>query len=501
MCIGGISEPVSRAIAPRLAERGVGGVRFRRGGEIDHQLRDRQFALGRAEPVVGVPGGERLHQRLRVGEADILDRGAGQPAQDVDRVLAAGQHARQPIERRIGIRAAQRFVQRADQVVVALLRLVVERRAALHERGQLLRPERRRRRGRRSISSTRLSRKRPSPSAIARNAARPSSVSGSAWPRCASARASRVSSVAVVEPAQHEHLGARQQRADQLEGRVLGRRADEDHRAVLDIGQKRILLGAVEAVDLVDEEQRALAHLAALLAPPRTPCADRRRRKTPPTAARRRGRCRAPAGARSSSCRSPAAPTGSSRRAAGSPPCGRSAPRARADGPGRRCRRGSAAAAGRPAGAAPGFRTAVLIWRMARRDMTGRSRSTRNASPARRPRRLCGNRSSACAEGIFRHDHMQYACARKDIVEVGRSAASTSDARAEPASEVTPCPSPAMPHGTMPAIVRRVGIDVERDAVIGDPAAHPHADRGDLVVLARRLRRPTRRPGRRAARP
>ena len=70
--------------------------------------------------------------------------------------------------------------------------------------------------------------------------------------------------VVVIEPAQHEDLGARQQRADQLEGRVLGRRADEDHRAVLDNGQKGVLLGAVEAVDLVDEEQRALAHLAAL---------------------------------------------------------------------------------------------------------------------------------------------------------------------------------------------------------------------------------------------
>ena len=80
MCIGGINEPVSRAM-PCLAERGVGGVRFGRGREIDHELRDRQFAFGRAEPVVGVPGGERLNYRLRLGEADILDRGAGQPAQ------------------------------------------------------------------------------------------------------------------------------------------------------------------------------------------------------------------------------------------------------------------------------------------------------------------------------------------------------------------------------------------------------------------------------------
>ncbi len=34
---------------------------------------------------------------------------------------------------------------------------------------------------------------------------------------------------------------------------------------VLDIGQKRVLLRAVEAVDLIDEEQRALAHFASFL--------------------------------------------------------------------------------------------------------------------------------------------------------------------------------------------------------------------------------------------
>ncbi len=69
----------------------------------------------------------------------------------------------------------------------------------------------------------------------------------------------------VVEPAQHKHLRARQQRTDQLEGRVFGRCADQDHRAVFDIGQESVLLGAVEAVDLVDEQQRAVPHLAPLL--------------------------------------------------------------------------------------------------------------------------------------------------------------------------------------------------------------------------------------------
>ena len=55
-----------------------------------------------------------------------------------------------------------------------------------------------------------------------------------------------------VEAVEHHDVAARQERAD------------EDDRAVLDIGQERILLGAVEAVDFVDEEQRALTDLPAL---------------------------------------------------------------------------------------------------------------------------------------------------------------------------------------------------------------------------------------------
>ncbi len=68
----------------------------------------------------------------------------------------------------------------------------------------------------------------------------------------------------VVEPAQHQNLRARQQRAVQFEGRILRRGADQDHRAVLHHRKETVLLAAVEAVDFVDEQQRALPDLAAL---------------------------------------------------------------------------------------------------------------------------------------------------------------------------------------------------------------------------------------------
>ncbi len=60
--------------------------------------------------------------------------------------------------------------------------------------------------------------------------------------------------VVLLEPAQNVDAAAREQRGVHLEGRILGRGADEDDRALLDVGEKRILLGAVEPMDLVDEE-------------------------------------------------------------------------------------------------------------------------------------------------------------------------------------------------------------------------------------------------------
>ena len=68
----------------------------------------------------------------------------------------------------------------------------------------------------------------------------------------------------MIQPLQHQHLTARHQRAGQRKGRILGGRADQGDRAVFDLGEQAVLLGAIEAVDLVDEQERGLAG-----APPR----------------------------------------------------------------------------------------------------------------------------------------------------------------------------------------------------------------------------------------
>ena len=46
----------------------------------------------------------------------------------------------------------------------------------------------------------------------------------------------------VVQPAQHQHLTAGQQRPVQREGWVFGRGANQDDRAILDVWQQRVLL-------------------------------------------------------------------------------------------------------------------------------------------------------------------------------------------------------------------------------------------------------------------
>ena len=62
---------------------------------------------------------------------------------------------------------------------------------------------------------------------------------------------------------QTEQARAAHERRVDLEERVLGRGADQDERAVLDGAQEGVLLRAVEAVDLVDEQDGALVLVPA----------------------------------------------------------------------------------------------------------------------------------------------------------------------------------------------------------------------------------------------
>ena len=74
--------------------------------------------------------------------------------------------------------------------------------------------------------------------------------------------------VLVGQQLEAEHAQAREQRGVDLEVGVLGGGPDERDHALLDVRQQRVLLGLVEAVDLVDEEDgRATAALGPRHAP------------------------------------------------------------------------------------------------------------------------------------------------------------------------------------------------------------------------------------------
>ena len=68
--------------------------------------------------------------------------------------------------------------------------------------------------------------------------------------------------VVVIEWLEPEQRAARQERTGEREEGVLGGRADEHEEAFFDERQQHVLLRAAEAVDLVEEEDRALAALA-----------------------------------------------------------------------------------------------------------------------------------------------------------------------------------------------------------------------------------------------
>src|SRR6202142_559942 len=247
----------------------VRGVRLRRHRQVDGGLRQRLIALRSPQEMDRLHRGDGLFERPRLGQADILDGYADQGAPDVKPVLAACEHAPQPVERRVHVARADRFVQRRNQVEVLLAGLVVEQHLALDRIlhrlvRKLLVLGRRHRRLERVVGGARI--------AVGEDGNLLEQLVRGANLQVAEAVLAVVQrppqqghDLGHCEPAQRVHLGARQQRRDDFEGRILGGGADEGDVAALDIGQEGVLLRLVEAVDLVDEQQRAAPELAVAL--------------------------------------------------------------------------------------------------------------------------------------------------------------------------------------------------------------------------------------------
>ena len=73
-------------------------------------------------------------ERLRVGQPDVFRREDDHSPDDEERVLAGLDHSRQPVERGVGVGAANRLDERRDGVVVEVGLLVVVGAAILQRR-------------------------------------------------------------------------------------------------------------------------------------------------------------------------------------------------------------------------------------------------------------------------------------------------------------------------------------------------------------------------------
>ena len=89
--------------------------------------------FGGAEKIESVFGSERDGKGAGIGEADVLTGHAHHAPREVERVFAGFEHAREPIEGRVGIGVADGFVQRGDEVVMLFAGLVVAEKFALED--------------------------------------------------------------------------------------------------------------------------------------------------------------------------------------------------------------------------------------------------------------------------------------------------------------------------------------------------------------------------------
>ena len=174
-----------------------------------------------------------ITKRLRIGKPDVLDRHAHDTARDIERRLASIQHAAEIIERGIGVGAAHRLVQRADQIVVAVLRFVVDRRAPLYDLLQLGAESKiSSLRAARQTSSASVSAARPSPSAMRLSASRASASERKPPVSRCFPPAQATSRSPPHREMEDKHARARQERRVEFEGRAFGGSADQNDRAI-----------------------------------------------------------------------------------------------------------------------------------------------------------------------------------------------------------------------------------------------------------------------------
>src|SRR5207247_2643622 len=256
-------SPLADVLA-RLPDRDCRRVRLGRTRELDSRLRWAELGLRKPDELQCLGRGDSHAQRARVCVPDVL-RGENHHAPgDEAWILARLQHRCQVVDGCVRVAAAQGLDEGGREVVVLIALAVVEKRSlACGVEDVLLAYLGVLRAGRREGELQDLERAAGVATRSVRDQAddpvRDSGLERGPTPP------DDLSQLLLVEREQLDDGAPGEKRRVDLEVRVLGGRADQRHEAVLDRVQDRVLLAFVEAVDLVDEEDRPHAVSAETL--------------------------------------------------------------------------------------------------------------------------------------------------------------------------------------------------------------------------------------------
>ena len=191
----------------------------------------------------------------RIGVADVLGCEHDHPSRDEACVLATFEHRREVVNRCVRVATTHRLDERGREVVVRIRALVVDDRTLARCVLDV---------GFGDLAARRLMRELDDVQRGARVAAGAAHDQLDELVRQARAELLGASpdddgEILRCERLELVHLQAREQGRVHLVVRVLRRRADQRHEALLDRRQQRVLLCLVEAMDLVEEQDRARA--------------------------------------------------------------------------------------------------------------------------------------------------------------------------------------------------------------------------------------------------
>lgn len=246
-----------------LEDRGGAGVRLRCRGDVGRGLGQDDLGFRHADTFHCQERVGRNHCRHGVCIAHVLRGTDHDAAGDELDVFAGGEHAGQVVDGGVRVGAAHGLDEGAHGVVVVVTVLVVAHRALLDALGGDVEGDVN------AAVRVAVGGEDRELDGIQRRAGvavcsigeeltcvvvDPGMEGADALPRVREGAVDEGRDVLAGKRLQLEDAGAGDQRAVDLEVRVLGGRADEDDGAVLDEREEVILLRLVEAVDLVDEE-------------------------------------------------------------------------------------------------------------------------------------------------------------------------------------------------------------------------------------------------------